>query len=155
MDISLIDSAARSAEAPFSARAEKGVSAGQGAAGARDFAAVLQKVTNTANITNTADMPNSTNMSKSTKPRIDRTDKLYEQCEALESFLIKNLISAMRGTIQKTNLIDTGFAGEVYEDMLYDEYTKDFTKNAKLGFAEMAYLELTGQRGKALVNRFV
>jgi len=86
--------------------------------------------------------------SSSLTPRIDRTDKLYEQCEALETFLVKNLIKSMRSTIQKTNLIDTGFAGEMYEDMLYDEYAKDFTRNAKLGFAEMAYVELTGQRGK-------
>jgi flagellar protein FlgJ len=37
--------------------------------------------------------------------------------------------------------------------MLWDEYAKDFTKNAGLGFADMAYLELTGQRGKALSTR--
>ena len=52
----------------------------------------------------------------------------------------------MRGTVQKTKLIDTGFAGEVYEDMLYDEYAKSFAQNANLGFAEMAYRELSGYR---------
>ncbi|GHU64703.1 hypothetical protein FACS189447_02110 [Spirochaetia bacterium] len=90
--------------------------------------------------------------SNSRKAVIDKTDKLYEQCEALETFLIKNLISSMRNTIQKSDLLDTGFAGKMYEDMLYDEYAKDFSKNANLGFAEMAYMELTGQRGKALAN---
>ncbi|MDR2070510.1 MAG: rod-binding protein [Treponema sp.] len=84
----------------------------------------------------------------SRKPLIDKTDKLYEQCEALETFLVKTLISGMRNTVQKSKLIDTGFAGEMYEDMLYDEYAKDFTRNANFGLAEMAYLELTGQRGK-------
>jgi flagellar protein FlgJ len=82
------------------------------------------------------------------KAVVDKTDKLYEQCEALESFLIKTLINSMRGTVQKTGLIEEGFAGKMYEDMLYDEYAKDFTKNAGFGLAEMAYLELTGQRGK-------
>jgi flagellar protein FlgJ len=38
----------------------------------------------------------------------------------------------------------------MYEDMLYDEYAKDLTKNAGFGLAETAYLELTGQRGKLL-----
>jgi len=47
-------------------------------------------------------------------------------------------------------LIDEGFAGKMYEDMLYDEYARDFTKNANFGFAELAYLELTGQRGKII-----
>ncbi len=85
---------------------------------------------------------------------IDKTSKLYEQCEALEVFLLKNMINGMRKTIQKTNLIDTGFAGQMYEDMLYDEYAKDFAKNARMGFAEMAYLELTGQRGKVINQKF-
>ena len=86
----------------------------------------------------------------SRKPVIDKTGKLYEQCEALETFLVKTLISGMRNTVQKSNLIDTGFAGQMYEDMLYDEYAKDFTRNANFGLAELAYLELTGQRGKAV-----
>lgn len=82
----------------------------------------------------------------SKKPVIDKTDKLYEQCQALETFLIKNLLNSMRSTIQKTGLIDEGFAGKMYEDMLYDEYAKDFSENADFGLAELAYLELTGQR---------
>jgi flagellar protein FlgJ len=89
------------------------------------------------------------------KPVIDKNDKLYEQCQALETFLIKNLITSMRSTVQKSELLDTGFAGKMYEDMLYDEYAKEFSKNANFGFAEMAYLELTGQRGKVPVNHLV
>jgi len=40
----------------------------------------------------------------------------------------------------------------MYEDMLYDEYAKDLAKNANFGMAEMAYLELTGQRGKTILR---
>ena len=80
------------------------------------------------------------------KETIDKNDKLYELCMELETYLIKNLIKSMRSTVQKTKLIDTGFAGEIYEDMLYDEYAKTFSRNANLGFAEMAYKELSGQR---------
>ena len=79
-------------------------------------------------------------------PPIDKSSQLYEVCMELETILIKNLIKGMRDTVQKTNLIDTGFAGEVYEDMLYDEYAKSFARNASLGFAEMAYRDLTGYR---------
>jgi len=74
---------------------------------------------------------------------IDKNDKLYELCMELETFLIKNLIKSMRGTVQKSELIKTGFAGGIYEDMLYDEYAKDYAKNANFGFAEMAYRELS------------
>jgi flagellar protein FlgJ len=81
---------------------------------------------------------------------IDKTDKLYEQCQALETFLVKNIRSSMRKNVMKASLIDTGFAGEVYEDMLWDEYAKEYTKNAGFGLADLAYLELTGQRGRKI-----
>jgi flagellar protein FlgJ len=116
-----------------------------------DFSALLKK---SDAINNGSDAPSSPQAPAPSlglkKPVIDKTGKLYEQCEALETFLIKNLISGMRKTVQKSGLLDTGFAGEMYEDMLYDEYAKDFSKNAHFGFAELAYLELTGQRGKLL-----
>ena len=80
------------------------------------------------------------------KPAIDKSDKLYGLCLELETFLIKNLIKSMRSTVQKSELISTGFAGGIYEDMLYDEYAKTYAKNANFGFAEMAYRELAGQR---------
>ncbi|MDR0706538.1 MAG: rod-binding protein [Treponema sp.] len=88
------------------------------------------------------------------KPVVDKTSVLYEQCEALESFLIKNLLNSMRNTIQKSGFIDQGFAGDMYEDMLYDEYAKNFTKDTNFGFAEIAYLELTGQRGTVINEKF-
>jgi flagellar protein FlgJ len=83
---------------------------------------------------------------------IDRAGKLYEQCLELEIFMVKTLIGSMRNTIQKSGLIEEGFAGKMYEDMLYDEYARDFTKNANFGMADLAYLELTGQRGKTIKN---
>ncbi|MDR1126515.1 MAG: rod-binding protein [Treponema sp.] len=76
--------------------------------------------------------------------KIDKTSKLYEQCQALESFLVKNLFNSMRATVQKSGFIDGGFAGDMYEDMLYDEYAKA----ASFGLADLAYLELTDQRGQ-------
>ena len=83
---------------------------------------------------------------------IDKTSKLYEQCLELEIFMVKTLISSMRNTVQKSGLIDEGFAGKMYEDMLYDEYTREFTKSAHFGMAELAYLELSGQRGKPVTG---
>jgi flagellar protein FlgJ len=52
----------------------------------------------------------------------------------------------MRSTVQKSGLINEGLAGEFYEDMLWDEYAKSFTRNAGFGLAEQAYRELSGQR---------
>ena len=79
-------------------------------------------------------------------PAIVQNEKLYELCVELETFMLKTLINSMRSTVMKSDLIDTGMAGQIYEDMLYDEYTKSFAQNANLGFAELAYRELTGNR---------
>lgn len=84
------------------------------------------------------------------KVQIDRNSPLYEQCEALEGFLIKNMLDGMRKTVMKSGLMDEGFAGKMYEDMLYDQYATNMTENSNFGLADMAYLELTGQRGKVI-----
>jgi len=81
---------------------------------------------------------------------IDKTSELYEACLGVEIILVKNMINSMRNTVQKSGLIEEGFAGKMYEDMLYDEYAREYTKNAHFGMAEMLYLEYTGQRGKII-----
>jgi len=73
---------------------------------------------------------------------IDKEDKLYQLCLELETFLVKNLLTSMRNTVQKSGFIDNSFAGKMYEDMLYDEYAKDFTRNADFGLAAQAYRQL-------------
>ncbi|MCL2193062.1 MAG: rod-binding protein [Treponema sp.] len=83
---------------------------------------------------------------------IDRDSELFQQCLELETFLVKQLISSMRSTIQRSGLIEQGFAGQMYEDMLFDEYARHLTQNAGFGLAELAYLELTGQRGRVVLR---
>jgi len=73
---------------------------------------------------------------------IDKEDKLYQLCLELETFLVKNLLTGMRNTVQKSGFIDDSYAGKMYEDMLYDEYAKDYTKNANFGLAAQAYRQL-------------
>ena len=112
----------------------KSVSRMQGPA-TQDFAAILEK----------AAANNATGSPGSRSPAIDKNDRLYQLCLELETFLVKNLLTSMRNTVQKSGLIDEGFAGKMYEDMLYDEYAKDFTRNANFGLAEQAYLQLKRQ----------
>ncbi|MCR5401159.1 MAG: rod-binding protein, partial [Treponema sp.] len=53
---------------------------------------------------------------------IDKTSKLYEKSMELESFFVKQMLSEMRKTVSKSSLGGQGFAGEMYQDMLYEEY---------------------------------
>ena len=71
---------------------------------------------------------------------IDKTSKLYESALELEGFFVKQMLSSMRKTIMKSN--ESGFAQEMYEDMLFDEYATAMTKNAGFGLADQIYLSL-------------
>jgi len=140
MDISSIGAQhLNPAYVPFSSSVPQASDLNNGRSGA--FAEILKRAQGPAAST---PVDNETSSAISKKAAIDKTDKLYELCMELETFLIKNLIKSMRSTVQKSELIDTGFAGGIYEDMLYDEYAKTFARNANLGFAEMAYRELSG-----------
>ena len=83
---------------------------------------------------------------------IDRDSELFQQCLELETFIIKTLINSMRSTIQRSGLIEQSFAGEMYEDMLFDERARHLAQNAGFGLAEKAYLELSGQRGRVVLR---
>lgn len=81
------------------------------------------------------------------KGTIDKTSKLYEQALELESYFVKIMLSSMRNTVTKTDMGGkNGFAAGMYEDMLYDELSRDLTKNAGFGLADQVYLQLSGQK---------
>ncbi len=81
------------------------------------------------------------------KGKIDKTSKLYEQSLELESYFVKMMLSSMRETVSKSNLAGKNdFAGKMYEDMLYDEYSRKVTKSAGFGLADQVYLQLSGQK---------
>ena len=76
---------------------------------------------------------------------IDKTSALYEQSLELENYFVKNMLSAMRKTVTKNNLFGQkdDYAQNMYEDMLYDNYAEELTKNAKFGLADQIYLSLS------------
>jgi len=75
---------------------------------------------------------------------INRSSKLYEQALELENLFVKIMLSTMRSTIQKSSLVGKeNFASQMYEDMLYDEYSRALTKNAGFGLADQVYLQLS------------
>ena len=74
---------------------------------------------------------------------IDRKSKLYEQCEEFESIFVKMMLKEMRNSVDKSNsLLSGGWAEDIYQDMLDDEYSKTLAKNAGFGFADQLYKQL-------------
>ena len=64
-----------------------------------DFQAVL----------NSAAAEKGGNSGRADKPSIEKNSELYEQCEALETFLLKTLINGMRRTVDKSEFSKGGF----------------------------------------------
>lgn len=75
--------------------------------------------------------------------QINRESELYKVCQDFEAIFIKQMLNVMRKTINKTGLLDGGFAEEVFEDMLYDEYAKKMAKNGNFGLSDSLYRQLS------------
>lgn len=64
--------------------------------------------------------------------------KLRQVAQEFESLFLKQMLDSMRSTLNEENrLVDTGMAGEYFEDMLYEEYSKIMSKRGTFGIAEV------------------
>ncbi len=69
--------------------------------------------------------------------------KLFDASVEFESVFVKMMLKEMKNSVHKEKLIDGGYAEEIFEDMLYDEYSKDISKNESLGMAEQIYKQMS------------
>lgn len=69
--------------------------------------------------------------------------KLFDASGEFESIFVKMMLKEMKSTVHKSGLIDGGYAEEIFEDMLYDEYSKNLSANSSLGLAEQIYQSLS------------
>jgi flagellar protein FlgJ len=80
----------------------------------------------------------------------DDKDKLKEVCRDFEAIFVKQMLDSMRKTVHKGGMMgEGGMAEDIFEDMLYDEYAKNMTKNSRFGIADALYKEFTtGERSR-------
>ena len=71
--------------------------------------------------------------------------KLIDACFDMESIFVGKMLKEMRNTVHKNDWFHGGFAEEIFEDMLYDEYAKELSRNSNLGLANMLYKELSAK----------
>lgn len=69
--------------------------------------------------------------------------KLWDACIEAESLIVGNMIKEMKKTVHKSEWLHGGQAEEIFEDMLYDEYAINMSKNSDFGMAKMLYDELS------------
>lgn len=69
--------------------------------------------------------------------------KLYDACVELESFLWKQMLNAMRKTVDQYRLFDKSMAEDVFTDFLYNEYSMTLAKNAKTKISDEMFRQLS------------
>lgn len=73
---------------------------------------------------------------------VDRNSPLYKQCQEFEQIFMKMMLKEMQGSLGKDTLMSGGYAEEIFQDMLNDEYASSMTKSAGFGMADQVYREL-------------
>jgi len=69
--------------------------------------------------------------------------KLMDACHDMEAIFISKMLKEMRKNVDRSEWLHGGFAEEIFEDMLYDEYSKQMSKNSNMGIAKMLYEEMS------------
>ena len=68
---------------------------------------------------------------------------LMDVCYEMESLFVGKMLKEMRKNVEKNEWTHGGFAEEIFEDMLYDEYALNMSRNSNLGLAKMLYEEMS------------
>ena len=80
------------------------------------------------------------------KPAIEKNGELYKACQDFEALFIKQMLDAMRKTVNKSDdLLGGGMGQDIFEGMLYDEYAKKMGQTAQFGLAEMIYRQVSSK----------
>ncbi len=81
-----------------------------------------------------------------TRQTVDRSSELYKVCLDFEALFIKQMLNAMRKTVNESGLLDGGIGTDYWKDMLYDEYAQKMAQTAQFGLAETMYLQINNQK---------
>ncbi len=65
--------------------------------------------------------------------------KLKEVSQEFESLFLNQLFKEMRKTIPKDDWLDGGLKQEIFEDMLYNEYSNNISKVGGIGLGNLVY----------------
>ena len=69
--------------------------------------------------------------------------ELKEACQEFEAYFVQRLFKEMRKTIPDGGLTESSSEGDIYEEMLDEEYSKTISKSNGAGIADALYKQLT------------
>ena len=85
----------------------------------------------------------STKESDKASAKKQTNEELMDAAQQFEALFIQQMLSAMRDTVPESDLLDGGFAQEVYEGMLDQEYSDQMAKTGSFGLADKIYEQFT------------
>ena len=71
--------------------------------------------------------------------------KLKKACRDLEGVFVSMMFKKMNGSVQKGGLIDEGYAGGLYREMLSEKYAEEAVKGEGMGIAKMLFKQLSAK----------
>ena len=78
--------------------------------------------------------------------KMDKTHKkLWDTCVEAESLFVGKMLKEMKKTVPKNEWLHGGQAEDIFEDMLYDEYSLKMSKNYNFGMAKLLYDEMSSR----------
>ncbi len=95
---------------------------------------------------NQAILTKNTNQAKSLQTSVNSSSdskKLMETCREFESMFIKQMLDSMKKTVNKSGLIKENMGEKMFDDMLYDEYSKKMAASSGFGIADTMYKQLS------------
>lgn len=97
---------------------------------------------------NSENLINTLNTKKASQPKV--TDekqkmKLQKAMQEFEAVFVNYLLKTMRKSVQKENEEESGFGGEMMQDMFDYEIAKSVSRKSSLGIGEMMYRQMTGE----------
>ncbi len=97
---------------------------------------------------NTENLINTLSTKKAAQPKV--TDekqkmKLQKAMQEFEAVFVNYLLKTMRKSVQKENEEESGFGGEMMQDMFDYEIAKSVSRKSSLGIGEMMYRQMTGE----------
>ncbi|OIO68421.1 MAG: hypothetical protein COW19_03760 [Zetaproteobacteria bacterium CG12_big_fil_rev_8_21_14_0_65_55_1124] len=80
--------------------------------------------------------------SPATKDEQARDPKLWETCLKFEALLLQQMMTAMRKTVPKSELMPSGFANDMYNSMFDNVVSEAGSQRSTLGIASNMYRQL-------------
>lgn len=72
----------------------------------------------------------------SRNPQVLKAARMYEQT------FLNEMVKAMRGSVQKSDLIQENMAEKIFKDQLFDKHVETWTQNGGVGMADLIYDEI-------------